>query len=181
MREPWSSFTPLTNGNYLLLGSDPEANKKQIAKFSKADSENYEKYENWLFKLVAGIDPLLDAAPLDLPGLKTGSLLQKVSYLRQNAIPILKASNSLGMSNIPDLYELLTAPASKILGRWFESEPLISTLATDAVIGANHSPMAPGSSYVLLHHVMGSLGGIFCLLRKTRCLGVRLRRYGGNQ
>jgi len=33
-------------------------------------------------------------------------------------------------------YELLTAPASHILGRWFESDILKATLATDAVIGA---------------------------------------------
>ena len=39
---------------------------------------------------------------------------------------------------LPDLHEfidLLTAPATKILDRWFESEPLRATLATDAVIG----------------------------------------------
>jgi hypothetical protein len=33
-------------------------------------------------------------------------------------------------------YELLTAPASHILDRWFESDILKATLATDAVIGA---------------------------------------------
>ncbi|CAB1312867.1 unnamed protein product [Coregonus sp. 'balchen'] len=46
---------------------------------------------------------------------------------------------------------------SQILNRWFESEPLKATLATDAVIGAMTSPNSPGSGYVLLHHVMGEL------------------------
>eukprot|EP00064_Thunnus_orientalis_P001038 superscaffoldBa00000063_g1039 len=46
---------------------------------------------------------------------------------------------------------------AKILNRWFESEPLRATLATDAVIGAMTSPHNPGSGYVLLHHVMGEL------------------------
>jgi phytoene dehydrogenase-like protein len=32
-------------------------------------------------------------------------------------------------------YELFTAPASHILDRWFDSEILKATLATDAVIG----------------------------------------------
>lgn len=36
----------------------------------------------------------------------------------------------------------------------------MSTLGTDAVIGAMMSPMTPGSSYVLLHHVMGGVNGI---------------------
>lgn len=40
-----------------------------------------------------------------------------------------------------------------------ESEPLISTLATDSIIGAMVSPNTPGSGYVLLHHVMGITEG----------------------
>jgi hypothetical protein len=41
-------------------------------------------------------------------------------------------------------YELFTGPASHILDRWFESEILKTTLATDAVIGANISPRHNG-------------------------------------
>ena len=36
----------------------------------------------------------------------------------------------------------------KILDKWFESEPLKATLATDSVIGAMISPKTPGSGYV---------------------------------
>ena len=59
--------------------------------------------------------------------------------------------------------------------RWFESEMLKTTLATDAVIGAMASPTQNGyvprsfhsthslrnsrSAYVLLHHVMGEAAG----------------------
>jgi len=57
------------------------------------------------------------------------------------------------------LYELFTAPASQLLDRWFESEILKATLATDAVIGALTSPHQAGSAYVLLHHVMGEAAG----------------------
>ena len=37
-------------------------------------------------------------------------------------------------------YEMMTAPTTKILNKWFESEPLKATLATDACIGAMISP-----------------------------------------
>merc|ERR1712137_948387 len=57
-------------------------------------------------------------------------------------------------------YELMTAPTTKILDKWFESEPLKASLATDSCIGAMISPSTPGSGYVLLHHVMGELEGI---------------------
>ena len=61
--------------------------------------------------------------------------------------------------DIPEALEILTGAARPILERWFESEPLRATLATDAVIGAFASISAPGTAYVLLHHVMGTAGG----------------------
>ena len=51
------------------------------------------------------------------------------------------------------------APARPILDRWFESEQLKATLATDAIIGAMASPSMPGTAYVLFHHVMGETNG----------------------
>src|SRR3954470_472181 len=43
-----SSFTPLPDGRYLLLGSDPELNRSQIAKFSQRDAEAFPNYETLL-------------------------------------------------------------------------------------------------------------------------------------
>lgn len=34
----------------------------------------------------------------------------------------------------------------QVLNKWFESEPLRATLATDSVIGAMTSPLLPGSA-----------------------------------
>src|SRR5438093_10426415 len=56
--------------------------------------------------------------------------------------------------------EILTGPARTILDRWFESEQLKATLATDAIIGAMASPSMPGTAYVLFHHVMGECNGV---------------------
>ncbi|MFO0929445.1 MAG: NAD(P)/FAD-dependent oxidoreductase [Gemmataceae bacterium] len=55
--------------------------------------------------------------------------------------------------------EVLTGPARTILDRWFESEQLKATLATDAIIGAMAAPSMPGTAYVLFHHVMGETNG----------------------
>ena len=46
-----------------------------------------------------------------------------------------------------------------MLDRWFESEELKATLATDAIIGTMASPSMPGTAYVLFHHVMGETNG----------------------
>jgi phytoene dehydrogenase-like protein len=73
--------------------------------------------------------------------MKTGTVFKKLLYEKPGAM------------------ELLTGAADRILNRWFESDLLKGTLATDAIIGAFHSPSSPGSAYVLLHHVMGDAGG----------------------
>src|SRR5262249_904723 len=55
--------------------------------------------------------------------------------------------------------EVLTGAARPILDRWFESEQLKATIATDAIIGAFAAPSTPGTAYVLVHHVMGETNG----------------------
>jgi phytoene dehydrogenase-like protein len=62
-------------------------------------------------------------------------------------------------SDLPEAIEILTGSARTILDRWFESDVLKATLATDAIIGNFQPISAPGTAYVLLHHVMGSAGG----------------------
>lgn len=119
-----SSFTPKLDGRYLFLGPDKEFNKKEIEKFSKKDAENYEKYEKYLEHLVGAIDPIIDTPPVMTKG---KSLFEQFGSLQSS----LKAVKNLGLRSVPDLFEILISPASKILRRWFESEPLISTLATD--------------------------------------------------
>ena len=61
--------------------------------------------------------------------------------------------------NMGEAVEVLTGAARPILDRWFESEQLKATIATDAIIGAFMAPSMPGTAYVLFHHVMGETNG----------------------
>ena len=54
---------------------------------------------------------------------------------------------------------MLLAPVSAILDKYFESDILKATLSSDGVIGAMASPYSQGTSYVLIHHVMGEIDG----------------------
>uniref|UniRef100_A0A8C3DR84 Pyridine nucleotide-disulphide oxidoreductase domain 2 n=1 Tax=Corvus moneduloides TaxID=1196302 RepID=A0A8C3DR84_CORMO len=159
-RDPYS-FTPLLEDRSpprsLLLGHDMAQTQQQIAQFSQKDAQAYPEYEAFMGRMVLALDPLLDAPPVDTAALGKGSMLQQLRNL-QTLKPLLQAGLALGRQ-LPHYYEVLTAPISKILDQWFESEPLKATLATDAVIGAMASPHTPGSGYVLLHHVMGELEG----------------------
>ena len=60
---------------------------------------------------------------------------------------------------LSEAIEILTGAARPLLDRWFESEELKATLATDAIIGAFAAPSMPGTAYVLFHHVMGETNG----------------------
>ncbi|MGO8750352.1 MAG: phytoene desaturase family protein [Thermoguttaceae bacterium] len=147
-RDP-SSFTPLLDGRSLLLGHDDAANRREIAKFSARDAENYPRYDTLLTRIAAALQPILESPPPRLPP-RLGDARRWWTYWR--------AMKRLG-GDFRAAVDLMAAPAARILDRFFESEPLKGTLATDAVIGAMAAPSTPGSAYVLLHHVMGEAGG----------------------
>ncbi|XP_004616477.2 pyridine nucleotide-disulfide oxidoreductase domain-containing protein 2 [Sorex araneus] len=164
LRDPYS-FTPMLEGDAggkaprsLLLGTDMAENQKQIAQFSQKDAQAFPGYETFMHRLALAVDPLLDSPPVDPGAFQQGSLLRRLRSL-PTLRPLLQAGRILG-PQLPQYYQVLTAPITKVLDQWFESEPLKATLATDAVIGAMLSPRTPGSGYVLLHHVMGGLEGV---------------------
>lgn len=145
-----SSFSPFPDGRYLLLGPDSALNRREIGKFSSRDAESYPKYEAMLERVADVIEPTLCSAPPALlrPGLRD---LWKMFGLWRRV-------RKLGPATSETL-EVLMGPARPILDRWFESEQLKATLATDAIIGAMASPSTPGTAYVLFHHVMGETNG----------------------
>ena len=159
-RQP-SSFTPMRDGRHLMLGADAELNQSQIAKFSHADAAAFPRYEQLLENVAQHLEPLLnETAPDLLPLPKSWRQMSWSKRLRdmKKGWRMRRALSAMG-AQIPEALELLTGAARPILERWFESEVLKATLATDAVIGAFASISQPGTAYVLLHHVMGTAGG----------------------
>jgi phytoene dehydrogenase-like protein len=64
-----------------------------------------------------------------------------------------------GMAARRDFFDLMTKSAGDLLDGWFESAPIKAAFGIDAVVGNYASPYAPGSAYVLLHHVIGEVNG----------------------
>jgi phytoene dehydrogenase-like protein len=156
-----SSFTPLPDGRSLLLGADPELCRREISKFSTADAVAYPRYNAFLERIAQVLEPVLSQAapdPLPLPEKWRDIGWSKRVRDGKKLWALYRALGELG-ADIPQAIELLTGPARPILDRWFESDALKATLATDAIIGAFLSISSPGSAYVLLHHVMGEAGG----------------------
>src|SRR3990170_133838 len=55
----------------------------------------------------------------------------------------------------------MTMSSADFLERWFESEPLKGTMSASGIIGTFLGPRSPGSAYVLLHHYMVEIDGVF--------------------
>jgi phytoene dehydrogenase-like protein len=147
-----SSFTPYPDGRSLMMGPDHQMTLREIAKFSQKDAENFPKYEAMLTRVADFLEPMLIQTPPDPFSKRVGDLwkLAKTGW----------GFRGLGRNVATEAIEILTGAATPILNRWFESEQLKSTIATDAVIGAFAPPSHPGTAYVLFHHVMGECDGV---------------------
>jgi phytoene dehydrogenase-like protein len=156
-----SSFTPLPDGRSLTLGPDEALVQREISKFSVRDAVAYPRYNALLERVAQVLEPALSEAapdPLPLPeGWRKIGLAKRIRDGKK-LWGLYGALKELG-PDLPEAVELLTAAARPILERWFETEVLKATLATDAIIGAFTGISSPGSAYVLLHHVMGEAGG----------------------
>ncbi len=159
-REP-ASFTPLLDGRSLTLGRDPAFNARQISQFSARDAAAFPRYEAFLTRVAESLEPLMEDGAVDVLPLP-GSWRRRSWFQRLNnglqALRLRRAMTSLGEDQAAAM-RLLLDPARSILDQWFESDLLKATLATDGVIGSFLPPSAPGTGYVLLHHVMGAAGG----------------------
>ena len=146
-----SSFTPFPDGRSLLLGPDKDLTRREIARFSRRDAEALPQYEAMLERVADFLEPTLTMTPPNPWSFRPANLLQ----LARLGLAFVKLGTD-GQKAV----EILTGAATPILDRWFESEQLKVTLATDAIIGAMASPSMPGTAYVLFHHVMGECNGV---------------------
>jgi phytoene dehydrogenase-like protein len=122
-----SSFTPFPDGRSLLMGPDAKLTHAEVSKFSRQDADALPKYEAMLLRVAEFLEPLLDVTPSDPfgGGIMDMWRLGKIGW----------RFRKLG-KDAAAAVEVLTGAARPILDRWFESEQLKVTLATDAIIGA---------------------------------------------
>src|SRR5258706_9262382 len=146
-----SSFTPLPDGRYLLMGPDKEMTNREVSKFSKRDAEALPKVDAMLERVARFLEPMLVQTPPNPWSTSPRSLLQ-LAKIGWNF-------RKLGADG-QQAIEILTGAASPILDRWFESEEVKTTISTDAIIGAFATPSMLGTAYVLFHHVMGECDGV---------------------
>ncbi|HEV7661772.1 MAG TPA: NAD(P)/FAD-dependent oxidoreductase [Allosphingosinicella sp.] len=144
------NFLPTLGPDYLLSGRNG-LTKSEIARHSPADAENYDAYSAALNKVVGVLRQWLLQAPPNAGG----GLGDIVALLKLGA-----GVNRLSLEEQRHLVDFFTKSAADVLQRYFGHELVQALFGFDAVVGHYASPYAPGSAYVLLHHVFGEAAGV---------------------
>ncbi|MFZ2996687.1 phytoene desaturase family protein [Sphingobium sp.] len=150
IERPISNFLPQPDGGYLKLGGGLAATQAEFARFSAKDAAALPAYYATL-EVVA--DLLRDMVLQTPPNVGDGPAMV-VAALKQG-----RRFTHLSLDQQRDVLDLFTKSARNFLDSWFESDAVKAAFGFDAVVGNYASPDAPGSAYVLLHHVFGQVNG----------------------
>ena len=146
-----TTFCPMENGDYLLMGQDHAENRQAIARHSRHDADAYDAFDHDIGRVVHAIRPLLDEAPPDLFSDDPEEILALArlgSRFRR-----------LDRKVLQDAVRLLTGSAADFLDDYFESEILKGYFASLSIIGSKVGPYSQGSGLVMLFHLLGETDG----------------------
>jgi len=156
VERPFSNFLPLSSrpGDYLKVGGGLPTTQAEVAKFSRRDAEALPAYYAMLDRVADVLRELVHRTPPDVANPARRDLASMLE-----AWKTLRSFRTLALAERRDVVDLFTKSAGEILDRRFESAPIKAAFGFDAVVGNFASPYAPGSAYVLLHHVFGEVNG----------------------
>ena len=148
-----STLTPLPNGDYLAQWGDHDQNRRELARHSLRDAEAYDDFGRLMYQMARAVKPLLAMPPPD-PASRAPRDLRGLAKLGAHF-------RGLGRERFYALHKLLTMSSADYLDEWFETEALKATKSASGIIGTFLGPRSPGTAYVLLHHYMGEIDGVF--------------------
>jgi len=150
VERPIANFLPLSDNSYLKIGNSLGQTQTELGRFSARDAERLPEYYAMLER-AGGVmrELLLETPPNVGGGMRDVFAALRVGYRLRKA----------GVAARRDFFDLMTKSAGDLLDSWFESAAIKAAFGFDAIVGNYASPYAPGSAYVLLHHVIGEVNG----------------------
>ena len=148
-----STLTPLPDGGRLYRDDDHHRTLREIRSHSPRDAEAYEEYGRSMYFMAKAIKPILGIVPPNPDSLDPRELKRLADL----------SSLFLGMGDdvLHTLIKLMTMSSADFLDEWFDHDPLKATMSASGIIGTFMGPRSPGTAYVLLHHYMGEIDGVF--------------------
>lgn len=144
-----SNFFPFPD-TYLKLGGGTARTQAEFARFSTRDAAAFPAYEAALERVAEVLRALALKTPPNAGG-GIAALIAAASQGRSVAGMTIEAQR--------DTLDLFVKSAREFLDHWFEDDHVKTAFAFDAVVGNYAGVSAPGSAYVLLHHVFGEVNG----------------------
>src|SRR5213593_1558842 len=148
-----STLTPMENGDYLAAWADHDETRRELYRHSPRDADAYDEYGRLMHFMAQAVKPILGMVPPDPTSFAPGDL---AALLRLG-----KYFRGLGAERLHALVKLMTMSSADLLDEWFETDVLKATKSASGIIGTFLGPRSPGTAYVLLHHYMGELDGVF--------------------
>jgi phytoene dehydrogenase-like protein len=150
IERPLANFLPLSDSNYLKVGGSLAETQAEVARFSAADAARLPEYYAMLERVADVLRDLALETPPNVGG-GVGDFFAAIKTARR--------FKKLDMAARRDVLDLFTKSAGDLLDSWFESAPIKAAFGFDSIVGNFASPYAPGTAYVLLHHVFGEVNG----------------------
>src|SRR6476469_8187551 len=138
------------DGDYLLAGRGG-LTRREIGRHHKTDAEAYDRYHAELETVVRLLKKWLLRTPPNV-GRKVSAIPKLLSLGRDMA--------GLSLAETRIVHDFAVRSASDILDRHFDGELAKALFGFDGVVGNFASPQAPGTAYVLLHHLFGEAAGV---------------------
>lgn len=163
--------SPQPEGEVLLLEADAARTADRIRPFSARDAARWPDFVAAMSRAGRALGVLYGTLPPRPAGASRGDLWE---LLRLGV-----RLGRVGRRDALELLRLIPMTIEELLYEWFESEALKGALAADGVRGICQGPLASGTGYMFLHHMVGA-GGIVRRRRQVRGgmgeLGAALQR-----
>ena len=140
------------SGQTLALWCDARAAAERIRPLSPRDAERWPEFVARLRSLAGFLEALYQLPPPDLDaGLSIGEVAPLLGLGRK--------FRSLGRDDMTELLRVLPMSVQDLVDEWFEHESLRAAVAAGGVRDIRQGPRSGGTSFVLLHHLVGAPAG----------------------
>jgi phytoene dehydrogenase-like protein len=161
VESPVVAFAPQLDGSALTIFRALDRTVSEIAGFSPQDANRYPEYLATLQSYRRVLDAVVMRTPPELGSdLGAGDLL-----------PWLKPAltlRGLGKRQMMTFLRFLPLTAVEFLDEWFETPALKGLLGAAGVSGSMQGPMASGTAFMMLYHMLGAEGYGFRASRFVR-------------
>ena len=146
-----SAAVLLGGGQRLAVARDAARGAQAISAHSTRDAERWPAFIAKLGHIAGFLEVLYQLPPPDVDTTSLRELMPLVGVARK--------LRGLGREDMTDLLRILPMAVQELLDDTFESEPLKALIAAGGVQDIRQGPRSGGTSFVLLHHLVGATPG----------------------